>query len=431
MRDDSRIATIQRFLSNTPRNEGEMGEIGKVVRDTPTELGTDAAIEGLSVRIMMMRDISYKDKDYYKKSSRAKRVDNLSHIKMSAIEPPMGRAAENLLMAQRIQRGEAPRIPFHRQTPSRPEPSENRKSWYRAMRHDAYRAFWVKTTREHRDAIRAEAQEPPHEILALLRQIQEEDKSHTKDPFWEHQRDEAAVADTGIYELVDKDILLVLDKEFQPLLCRFKNLFHFLYGEYEVGKMEEAVRKWASLPPLPLPDTSRHMVDDFIRDTSHPEMDLEKAMSLDEVEQRQQCVVHYGTWAMKGRHNPDMVWRTPDTKLVRGHPSKIVENYVELLMSTFTRSVLGLGSEVVRFLLSALAPEEYRTCCDVFDALPEEQKMHMAEPTFATLAVLGINSYTQRHIDKTDVDFGFAGLVALQNYTGGFCWSGTVSTASS
>ena len=46
--------------------------------------------------------------------------------------------------------------------------------------------------------------------------------------------------------------------------------------------------------------------------------------------------------------------------------------------------------------------------------------MHMTEPTFATLAVLGINSYTQRHVDRTDVNFGFAGLVALGNYTGEF-----------
>ena len=168
MRDDSRIAAIQTFLSHTPSNEGEMREIGNVICDTPDEMITDAVIEGFSMRIMMMRDVSYRDKDSYKKSFRAKRVHNLSQAKMSAIEPPMGRATENLLMAQRIHRGEAPKIPMHRQTPSKPEASENRKSWYRVMRHDACRTFWVKTTREHRDAIRAEALDPPHEILALL-----------------------------------------------------------------------------------------------------------------------------------------------------------------------------------------------------------------------------------------------------------------------
>ena len=420
MRDDPEIAAIREFLTNVSNSEMEIRKNRNVVSDTPGELVVDGTVEGFAVRIMMLRDVSYKDKGSYSKTARAKRVDKLSYVKMTAIEPPMGRAVENLLMAQRIHHGKAPKMPMHRQTKSRPEPSENRKSWYRAMRHDACRAFWVKTTREQRDAMRAEAQDPPSEINALLHQIKQEDKSHTTDPFWEHQRDETAAADTSIYELVDKDIMLILDSSFEPVLCRFGNLFDLLYGEYEVAKVEEAVRKWTSLPPLPLPDTSRHMVNDYIRDTKHPEMDLEKTKTLDELEQRQQCVVHYGTWAMKGRHNPDMVWRTPDTKLVRGHPSKVVENYVELLMSTFTRSVLGLGSEPVRFLLSTLAPAEYRICCDVFDALPKEQKMHMAGPTFATVAVLGVNSYTQRHTDRTDVDFGFAGLMALGKYQGNF-----------
>ena len=62
--------------------------------------------------------------------------------------------------------------------------------------------------------MRAEALNPPIEILHLLRQIQEEDKSHTKDPFWDYQRDDAAAADTNIYEFVDKDILLIFDNEF-------------------------------------------------------------------------------------------------------------------------------------------------------------------------------------------------------------------------
>jgi hypothetical protein len=37
------------------------------------------------------------------------------------------------------------------------------------------------------------------------------------------------------------------------------------------------------LPPLPLPETNRHMIDEFIHQTKHPEMDLEKATSLEEL----------------------------------------------------------------------------------------------------------------------------------------------------
>lgn len=378
----------------------------------------DLVVEGFSLRYMRLLDVSYKDKTSYKQATRAQRVDKLSETKMTIAEPPMGRQVESYLMAGRIHRGEAPKMPMHRPNETNPQGSEDRKKWYKKMRHEACRAFWAKTTRQQRDTIHAEAQKPPQELLPLIQQIQQEDRSHTNDPFWAYQQDELAAADTEIYERIDQDILLVLDMNSEPLLCKFKSLFHFLYGGYEVDKVEEALRKWASLPPLPIPETSRHMVDDFIRATKHPEMDLEKATTLEEIEQRQQCVVHYGTWAMKGRHSPSMVWRTPDTKLVRGHPKKVFEDYVDNLMPTFTGSVLGLGSEVIRYLFRTIAPEEYQNCCDVFDALPDRQKMHMAEPTFATLAVLGINSYTQRHADVNDVKFGFAGLLALGSYEG-------------
>ncbi|RYP73842.1 hypothetical protein DL769_004143 [Monosporascus sp. CRB-8-3] len=418
MREDPRIGAIRCFLSRVASRDSTVCKDGDTVRDTDEELIVDLVVEGFSVRYIKLHDVCYKDKDSYRKAKRAKKVADLSDAKMSALESPMGRDIENFLMAQRIHSGKAPEVPMHRPTRTNPQGSENRKGWYKTMRGDACRAFWVKTTRYQRDAMRTEALNPPKEILSLIKQISDEDNSHTKDHFWCYQRDEAAAADAEIYELVDKDILLVVDRNSELLLCKFTGLFHFLYGEYEVDKVEEAVRKWASLPPLPIPETSRHMVDDFIRDTKHPEMDIEKATTLEEIEQRQQCVVHYGTWAMKGRHNPDRVWSTVDTLFERGASRKVLENYPRLLMPTFTQYVLGLGSEVVRFL-STLAPDEYQTCCDVFNALPGLQKMNMSEPTFATLVALGINSYTQRHTDQTDVNYGFAGLVPLGNYKGG------------
>ncbi|KAK8040879.1 hypothetical protein PG994_013886 [Apiospora phragmitis] len=66
-----------------------------------------------------------------------------------------------------------------------------------------------------------------------------------------------------------------------------------------------------------------------------------------------------------------------------------------------------------------MAPDEYAKCLDVYRALPKEFKTPISEPTFSTLFVLGINSYTQRHLDKTDVKFGFASLVGLGSYTEG------------
>ena len=173
------------------------------------------------------------------------------------------------------------------------------------------------------------------------------------------------------------------------------------------------------MPPLPIPDTKRHAVDACIRQ-SHPELDLEKAESVKELEERSQCVVHYGTWAMKGQANPRYVFLTPDTQLQRGLSRKVMMNFVNPLMPTFRGKVLGIGSEVARFLFSSLAPAEYQECCNVFEQLPETCRMKMSGPEFATLTVLGINSFTGRHHDKTDVKFGFASLVALGDYKGKF-----------
>ena len=76
-----------------------------------------------------------------RKAARAERVDKLSHVKMNTIEPPMGRAVENILMARRIHNGNAPKMPMHCPTATSQQLSENRKKWYKEMRGDACRDF--------------------------------------------------------------------------------------------------------------------------------------------------------------------------------------------------------------------------------------------------------------------------------------------------
>lgn len=147
---------------------------------------------------------------------------------------------------------------------------------------------------------------------------------------------------------------------------------------------------------------------------------MEKMRSTKELEDRPQCIVHYGTWAMRGHLNPRYLFATPDTQLHRGRSRKVAADFPSLVMPTFREKLLGIGSEVARFLFSSLAPAEYRECCDVFEQIPKQSRMEMSDPGFASLAVLGINSFTQRHKDRTDVEFGFASLVALGQYEGLF-----------
>ncbi|KAK8031926.1 hypothetical protein PG990_001660 [Apiospora arundinis] len=241
------------------------------------------------------------------------------------------------------------------------------------MRAESQKTFWLGTSREERDAFRDEGQEDNLQsdpvLEPLVAQIEQEDKGSHK-------------------------------------------LLYFLFQKSSAAKVEDAVRKWAALPPLPLPETSRHMVDEMIR-LEKPHQDLEKATTLKEVEERVQCVVHYGTWAMKGHVNPDHIFKTIDTRLARSLPRRILYDIPSQVLPMFTEEAVGLASEAVRFLFSTMAPDEYTKCLDVYKALPENNRVPLSKPTFSTLFVLGINSYTQRHSDNTDVKFGFASLVGL------------------
>ena len=220
-------------------------------------------------------------------------MQNLSDQRVA--EAPMGRDVENMLMAKRMNRGEAPKMPMHR------DGSENKKAWYKVMRSESYNVFWVGTSREERDALREETRDNTRRgpaLEPLVAQIEKEDKSQSKDYFYHYQRDRAAAADDSIYEKPNHDIVIVLDKDSKVVLTKFSKLLDFLFQPKSVEKLEDAVRKWTALPPLPLPETSRHMVDEMIR-FENPHMDLEKATTLKEVEKRVQCVVHYGTWTSK------------------------------------------------------------------------------------------------------------------------------------
>ncbi|KAI1075634.1 hypothetical protein F5B20DRAFT_558846 [Whalleya microplaca] len=420
LRFDPKITAVKSYLASIVRDGVRVArDHGTVIRDTDEELVIQDNIEGFAMHIMQLKDVSYKDKPSYTKTTRSKKVEELSSNNMTAIEPAIDREMVTVLMAQRMYRGEASSMPMHRPTAANQQSTENRKGWYKSMRQDAIRTIWVEMSREQRDAIRAEARNPPSELEHLIQQIREGDTSRPKDYYWQHLQDEMAAKDPTIYDTLDHDIVLVLDKDSAAVMCKFRGLFQFLFGEERMSKVDDAVRQWSSFPPLPLPDSTRHMVDKYIRKYEHPEMDLEKAQSLEEIEARHQCVVHYGTWAMQGHRNPKRLMRTPDTMLRRGAPRSVMEDDVDMLFPIFIEKAAGIGSEVVRYLFSTLDSVEYAECCEVFKTLPSRLRMGMSEPTFSTLFVLGINSYTGRHRDSGDVDFGLPGLVALGNYDGG------------
>jgi hypothetical protein len=248
--DDPRIDSVKRYLSDMI-NEGikVVKEHGIVIKDTDEEIVIDDIVKGFSSRIIQLKDVSFEDKRSYSRAARAKAVEIKSDKKMKDIEHPAGHKIEDFLIAQRMSQGEAPTMPMHRRAPNNPQGSEDRKKWYKSMRTDASHTFWVKNTRQERDAIRAAAKKLPDELTELVEQIRREDTSHSKDYFWQYQKDEYASQDADIYEMVNRDILIVLDCDSNVVVCKISRLFQFLYGEDTTAKVDRSVRDWAGLAP--------------------------------------------------------------------------------------------------------------------------------------------------------------------------------------
>ena len=403
----------------------------KVIRDTPKDTTVEFTLEGYACRVSQFRDVLFSDPSSYGAASRAQEVERKSAEKIDRVEGEMGRAVANYMMAIAMSKGDSPpgnqkkmKIWYKnfltKVTLDPPDSQKKRKIWYRNLRMKVTRAFWVELSPQEREELRQAAKtEPlPEELRSLIAKVETEDHSYDQDYYYQHHKDWTAAEDPSIYPRLDKDILLVLDKDGNTILAMVSKLFQSTFGEKTMAKSTEAALKWAAIPHLPQPDTARHMVDELVR-KKHPELDMELAKTPKELEQRAVCVVHYGTWAQRGHHaRPQDVYLTPDTRFIRGATYRERADYGAWLFPRFKRGVLGIGSDVARFLLSPIDPEYYHKCVDYFKAIPEVKRMEVSAPDWATLVVLGVRSWTERHKDTADVKFGFATLVALGDYTG-------------
>lgn len=391
-----------------------------IVKDVETEKVVDFTHDGLAARVVTLKDVSIYDVKSYYDAKRAKATELQTDAAMAQIEPEMGRSVENFMMAEAISSGKAPSMPLFPITPKRPNGGTNRQKWYKQMRIDANKSFWLDHDRVGRDRLREAARQTTSAMQEYMEMIVSEDRTRSHDPFYRHHRDAAAAAadKPAIYERIAKDIYIVLDREANVVLCSVSQLFQHFFGAPMFDKVVDATKQWAGFPLLPQPHTQRHMADALMRQ-QHPELDMELATTPQELQERAMCMVHYGTWAEEGRTHPQYVTLTPDTNLLMGATERRSRvNQPEKVFPHFKVGVLGLCSEVCRFLMRTLAPKEYQDCLEAFRGLPKPKRMAVSHPDWATLFVLGINSFTQRHRDENDIKHGLSSLVPMGSYTG-------------
>lgn len=82
-------------------------------------------------------------------------------------------------------------------------------------------------------------------------------------------------AATKLWPLVDEDIFIVTDKNRRVVFANIENLSQILFGDEVTQLMDRAIDLWSFYHPLPQPETSRHVVDRYVR-RKHPELDPSK-----------------------------------------------------------------------------------------------------------------------------------------------------------
>lgn len=212
---------------------------------------------------------------------------------------------------------------------------------------------------------------------------------------------------------MDKDVFVVTDKNNQVVFANVEHAADLMFGTDVVDNLVRALDLWSYFTPLPLPETQRHVVDRWVRHL-HPELDLHKA-PVDRLPQAKMAVAHLGCWSHLFDPNGKMVIRTRDARFARS----VNQEYSQLLFPQFAKAVLGKATSITRLLVQNLDPEYYAECVEIFNHLPEGERVVTDDEDFASLFVLLVNAYTQRHRDRTDVKGGLAGLVTLGDYTGG------------
>jgi hypothetical protein len=143
-----------------------------------------------------------------------------------------------------------------------------------------------------------------------------------------------------------------------------------------------------------------------------------EAVTVDNLPNAKMAVAHYGCWAPQGDRNGRRIYRTRDSKFPDKKSGLL--DFCEELFPDLYAAVFGKATDLARFILEPLDPDKYEQCREVFNNLPESQRLSTGRDDFLSLFALGINPHTQRYRDTNDVAGGESFLLTLGAYTGKF-----------
>lgn len=412
---------LQRIPHNTPQILAEeMAEKDSmtVAKDTADEYMVSFRLGAMTVCLVHAKELDKTNTKSYDKSRRA--MASATGVSDAFNEQAMSIEAQQYLMAQIFSENPgAYKDQIDKETSGDPRESKDaNKSIFATLRSLAREKYWLDMTSDERAQIQNSTSDPAtnSELETCLRVIQSNwspkwnNGRWDKDHFCNYLMDQTVAE--KVWSLVPEDIFVVVDKNLQVVFANIEKLADILFGHAVVDLLERAIDLWSFYNPLPFPETSRHVVDRYIR-RIHPELDPSKA-TVETLPNAKMAVAHYGCWAHKGDPHGRNIWPTKDTLIGRMDTREMCLR----LFPRFAKAVLGKTSSIIRFLAKPLDEDYYRECLEVFENLPDDARLSADAENWISLFALGINGYTQRHRDVGDIQGGLAGLVTLGRYKG-------------
>ncbi|RYP76307.1 hypothetical protein DL769_003647 [Monosporascus sp. CRB-8-3] len=388
------LTCIAKMLARIPKDDiktiakEESDDHGyRVILENDEEVTVCFCLGGRKVRLMQAFDIDVDLSDSYGDSNRTKRCEA-----RTAELVPEGRMPINVqqyLMAKILKRDSLPHL-------------SDRKSeeFSLNLRSSAQEQYWMQmSTDERQEVCRIAAQK--HEDLEIQLMLvranwryQWINNKKDKDYFHQYVRDEGAAK--HVLQLIDDDIFIVTDVNRKTIFANFEKLCDAMFSGETTDLLARGLDMWSFFVPLPSPESKRHVVDRWVRKI-HPELDPERA-TVGGLPAAKMAVAHYGCWSMQTDPHGNLIIRTADSRcaqIIRWQESAQPLAY----LPAFQKAVLGKTTEIIRFLLLSLDPGLYQEYCEVWDNVPEEQRV--------------------RHKDSNDYFKGVAGLCTFGDYTGG------------
>lgn len=393
-----------------------------VVRDTNRELVITFVLGSISVRLMQCHDLDVANDKSYSESSRAK--NSQERTKSQLPDPPITPELTQYVMAKILSSpSKHPGIgDFGNSSSGSGSTSSSRKSNagpFYTLRMTALEEYWLHMSVDQREVLRREHSahtiEKHPELQYLLETVKENWHPAWNSPKWHpdffHRYSLDSLAAEHVWEHVQEDLLVVVDKNRRVVFANAEKLSTLLFGASTTETMARCLDMWSFFTPLPSPESGRHAVDAHIRKI-HPELDPSQA-TVATLPNAKMCVAHYGCWAATGDRNGCHITLTSDSTFTRGGSS----TFPRLLFGEFCRAALAKATTLIRFLLKSLDPKYYEECVEIVSNIGEE-KITTGPEDFLSLFALGVNGYTQRHKGINDIAGGLAGLCTFGDYEG-------------